>query len=179
MSKTVSVKRLEAILAAEKEGRLVIIPRNSDLILYQVEKALGFELYDWQKAYIIGESDWVMPGRGNGRTTAYILRTLLRAGEEPIKLWEKQHVPIRFTEIYEKLTDPKIGLKVRKVFFEKSEWLEYLRKSAQNSGHFIDDNTWEMDEEVSEYSSDTFPMKNDVGKCKFVEISEAATDEKE
>ncbi len=43
-----------------------------------VELALGFKLHSWQKEYIVGGSDDVVPhNRGNGKTTAHILRTIL------------------------------------------------------------------------------------------------------
>lgn len=45
--------------------------------LKKVEKALGIRLYDWQKDYIMLESDFVPDGRGNGKTLAFILRILL------------------------------------------------------------------------------------------------------
>lgn len=48
----------------------------------KIEKALGFKLYDWQKAYISLESDFVPEGRCVGATTAFILRWLLNYGEK-------------------------------------------------------------------------------------------------
>lgn len=42
-----------------------------------IEKALGFELYKWQKAYLLGETYEEPAGRRVGRTTAYIVKLLL------------------------------------------------------------------------------------------------------
>lgn len=43
----------------------------------KINKALGFELYDWQVAYIRGDSDYMPTGRANGKTLAFVLRQLL------------------------------------------------------------------------------------------------------
>lgn len=43
----------------------------------KINKALGFELYDWQVAYIRGDSDYMPTGRAKGKTVAFILRQLL------------------------------------------------------------------------------------------------------
>lgn len=50
----------------------------------QIENAFGFQLYDWQKDYILGKIDHRAGGRHNGNTFAYCLRLLLSEGE-PIK----------------------------------------------------------------------------------------------
>ncbi|MFJ7951542.1 hypothetical protein ACIQZG_08445 [Lysinibacillus sp. NPDC096418] len=42
-----------------------------------IEKALGFKLYDWQRAYLLEESYSEPTGRAVGRTTAYIVKLLL------------------------------------------------------------------------------------------------------
>lgn len=47
-----------------------------------IERALGFKLHGWQKAYISMESDYVPDERGCGSTTAFILRWLLNYGEK-------------------------------------------------------------------------------------------------
>lgn len=47
-----------------------------------IEKPLGFELYDWQKAYISMESNYIPSYRQCGATTAFILRHLLNYGEK-------------------------------------------------------------------------------------------------
>lgn len=49
----------------------------ADRLIKHIEQALGFELYEWQRLYII-TGIWQPPeGRLHGRTTAYILRLLL------------------------------------------------------------------------------------------------------
>ncbi len=45
--------------------------------LKKVEKALGIKLYDWQRDYIMLDSDFIPDGRRNGKTLAFILRILL------------------------------------------------------------------------------------------------------
>lgn len=70
---------------AKEENRLVILPSKSEEIIRIVEVALRFKLHDWQKAYITGESGYVMPGRQSGGTTAYMLKLCLSEGE-PIDL---------------------------------------------------------------------------------------------
>lgn len=45
----------------------------ADRLIKHIEQALGFELYEWQRLYII-TGIWQPPeGRLHGRTTAYIL----------------------------------------------------------------------------------------------------------
>ncbi|HHY26432.1 MAG TPA: hypothetical protein GX523_06740 [Desulfitobacterium dehalogenans] len=65
---------------AKSEGRLIILPSKSEEIIRIVELALRIKLYDWQKAYITGVSDYVMPGRVSGKTTAYMIRLCLSEG---------------------------------------------------------------------------------------------------
>lgn len=43
----------------------------------KINKALGFELYDWQVAYIRGDSDYMQTDRATGKTLAFVLRQLL------------------------------------------------------------------------------------------------------
>ena len=49
----------------------------SEKYFADINKALGIELYDWQKAYIRGDIDRVVGGRCNGNTLAFVLRQLL------------------------------------------------------------------------------------------------------
>lgn len=42
-----------------------------------IERALGFELYEWQKAYLLDEPYKEPSGRAVGRTVAYIVKLLL------------------------------------------------------------------------------------------------------
>lgn len=43
----------------------------------EIEKTFGFDLYDWQKDYLIGKTDNMPNERKSGRTFAYIVRFLL------------------------------------------------------------------------------------------------------
>lgn len=65
-------------------------------IIRAVEQALGYKLYDWQRAYLIDEPikiDIRMTGRMQGHTTAYILKLLLEDIEaEPINLTNQRAV---------------------------------------------------------------------------------------
>ena len=49
----------------------------SEKYFSKINKALGIELRDWQKAYIRGDSDLLLGGRGSGKTLAFVLRQLL------------------------------------------------------------------------------------------------------
>lgn len=55
-----------------------------DELIQKIEKAFGFSLHDWQKAYIKDESDFISGGRGNGKTFAVCLKLLL-TNEQTIK----------------------------------------------------------------------------------------------
>ena len=62
----------------------------ADRLIKHIEQALGFELYEWQRLYII-TGIWQPPeGRLHGRTTAYILRLLLDQSK-PLLLYELQY----------------------------------------------------------------------------------------
>lgn len=57
------------------------------ILIGQIERALRIELYDWQRLYII-TGIWQPPeGRQQGKTLAYILRTLLDKSK-PLLLYE-------------------------------------------------------------------------------------------
>lgn len=59
----------------------------ADRLIKHIEQVLGFELYEWQRLYII-TGIWQPPeGRLHGRTTAYILRLLLDQSK-PLLLYE-------------------------------------------------------------------------------------------
>lgn len=45
-------------------------------LLERIERALGFNLYEWQKEYILGRLNTSPCGRLQGKTTAHILRQL-------------------------------------------------------------------------------------------------------
>lgn len=70
---------------ARKEAAAIAIAIN------QIERALGIELYEWQRLYII-TGIWQPPeGRIQGRTLAYILRLLLD-NSKPLLLYEPAEV---------------------------------------------------------------------------------------
>lgn len=48
-----------------------------DELIQKIEKAFGFSLHDWQKAYLKDESVFISGGRGNGKTFAICLKFLL------------------------------------------------------------------------------------------------------
>lgn len=56
----------------------------TEQIIPLIEKALGFELYENQKSYLLGKSGMV-GGRVTGKTTAYCVKLLLTDGE-PLNL---------------------------------------------------------------------------------------------
>lgn len=104
-------------------------PLNSDpgleKILREVEKALGFKLFIWQKTFI---ERGVF--RQYGETTARILRDLLSVWEKPLdytgfpgsKIEEFYRKETR--EIKEKLNGT--GIETREVFFNQKEKAEYM-----------------------------------------------------
>lgn len=53
-------------------------------LIPKIEEAFGFQLYDWQKDYLLGKSVQRAGGRKEGNTFAYCLKFLLIDGE-PIK----------------------------------------------------------------------------------------------
>ena len=86
-----SPEELAELAKAKVEGRLVILPTKSEEIIRIVEFALKIKLYDWQKAYITGASDYVMPGRVSGKTTVYMIKLCLSEGD-PIDLTKREIV---------------------------------------------------------------------------------------
>lgn len=50
-------------------------------LIPKIEKAFGFQLYDWQKEYLLGKTNHRLGGRRNGKTFAYCLKLLLSDGE--------------------------------------------------------------------------------------------------
>lgn len=70
---------------ARKEAAAVAI------VIKGIERALGIELYEWQRLYII-TGIWQPPeGRVQGRTLAYILRLLLD-NSKPLLMYEAAEV---------------------------------------------------------------------------------------
>lgn len=58
-------------------------------MLFKIEDIFGFELYDWQKAYLTGLRSTVTSHRCKGNTFAYCLRLLL-CNTEDIVVTRKQ-----------------------------------------------------------------------------------------
>ena len=94
-----------------------------------VEKALGFQLFSWQKEYIdlgCGYAD-----RRTGRTTAQILHHLLNIDEKPIDfsmppLTRREAIAKQnYRDIWEKLRDA--GIPTRAVFWNKED-KEFYKK---------------------------------------------------
>ncbi|MGE4272078.1 MAG: hypothetical protein AB7E31_04310 [Desulfitobacterium sp.] len=79
------LKDYAEMVEARNNNRLVLLPSKAYEIIRIIEKAMKFKLYDWQKAYILGVTNYVQPGRVSGKTTAYMLRLCLSEGE-PIDL---------------------------------------------------------------------------------------------
>jgi hypothetical protein len=137
MAQDISLNRLDEILRAEKDGRLIILPCRNDEIIHAIEISLRIKLNDWQKAYIFGSSSYLMPGRMTGRTTAYMLRLILSSEETPIYLFrqrilrevcDEDHGPIYYDwfkqqlkDIYWILSNPCLKLKLRKIYFSEKE----------------------------------------------------------
>ena len=55
-----------------------------DALIQKIEKAFGFSLHDWQKAYMKDESDFILGGCRNEKTFAVCLKLLL-TNEQTIK----------------------------------------------------------------------------------------------
>lgn len=108
---------------------------NTEEIILTIEKAIGIELYEWQKDYIFEKPKSIYPGgRQNGRTTAYMIKLILSKGD-PIHLykreallsvlddipgeiyimWFKHHLRM----LYSLLMDT--GLELRKIYFNWEE----------------------------------------------------------
>ena len=72
------LKEENANLRKILEGTL---PAKWQKVLFIVDKALGLELYDWQRRYIAGVGTCIPCGRGDGKTLAYILKLILNPGK--------------------------------------------------------------------------------------------------
>lgn len=104
-----------------------------DQVLIDIEGVLGFELYDWQKDYILGKRYDGYTGRRSGRTTAYMIRLMLSEGP-PINLYitkellsildgsygPSYHVWFRreFRNLYRKFYNSPLRPMLRPVLFE-------------------------------------------------------------
>jgi len=72
------IGKVKAWIQRRKEKRRAIKEQQAAAeLIERIEQALGIELYNWQRLYII-TGKWQPPqGRQQGRTLAYILRLLL------------------------------------------------------------------------------------------------------
>lgn len=96
----------------------------------EVEKAMGFKLFIWQKAYILfGEF------RQMGATTAEILRDLLNVSAEPIDYSghpANNREDFHRRELREiKLKLDEAGIPTRTVFFSKGEKRAYMMRKER------------------------------------------------
>lgn len=135
MSKLLNPRVVE-LMEADAEGRVVVLPSRADEQRLGVERALEVKLFDWQVAYIWGESHYLMPGRGTGKTFAQIIKLCLSEGC-PIILRGDVHTNVdglgifmsfenyrwfrsEVMRIYQKLSMYQVpGL--RKIYFSKAE----------------------------------------------------------
>ena len=131
-----------------------------------VEKALGFQLFSWQKEFIdlgCGYAD-----RRTGKTTAQILRQLLQIDEKPIDFSRpapsKRIDIVRqdFRDIWEKLRDA--GFDVRPVFWSKEDKKKYEIESMNKFDPYKYARTW-----LDEYEKGECP---DCNNCKHLEFTE-------
>lgn len=139
----ISNDRMNELYTADQEGRIIILPTKRDAQVLAINEALSINLYDWQIAYIFGSSDYIMPGRGTGKTLAHILRTLLSdgdaikfygdykyefidmAGAHPGYItWYKRE----FQEVEYRLRNYGAPLKLRKVYYLESAYKKDMEK---------------------------------------------------
>lgn len=52
----------------------------TDTTIHEVEEIFGFALYDWQKNYLLGKTNYRSSARCNGNTFIYCVRLLLSDG---------------------------------------------------------------------------------------------------
>lgn len=72
--------RLVELMKADEEGRIVVLPTKVDEQRFCIERALNIRLFDWQVAYIWGNSSYMMPGRATGKTLAQIIKLCVSKG---------------------------------------------------------------------------------------------------
>lgn len=98
--------------------------------LAEVEKALGFKLFIWQKTFI---ERGVF--RQSGATTAEILRDLLNVNASPLDYTRPLHSNMeRFYREETKNIKEKLdaaGIPTRTVFFSHQEKVEYIKKERK------------------------------------------------
>lgn len=108
-------------LTAYEKTRLVERTKAA-LIRAKEEDGLGFELYEWQRLYII-TGIWQPPeGRLHGRTTAYILRLLLDQSK-PLLLYE-------FSQVAAYADNPFMGRQYQPVPMQYAGWFRHEIRSV-------------------------------------------------
>lgn len=127
--------RMIELAEADAQGRVIILPTKAQEQRFLVERALQIKLFDWQVAYIWGESRYLMPGRATGKTLANVIRVCLSQGE-PLHMYpsgEHQwvcdgvHGPeyLRIYRSYVREVYQKLqlygGLKLRTIYFSSTE----------------------------------------------------------
>ena len=140
-----TLKDYSSLIQAKNENRLVMLPSKSEEIIRIVEVALRLKLYDWQKAYITGAADYVMPGRQSGATTAYMIKLCLSDGEsiylttlnEIDRYADGNYGPSYSDWLKNNLWDVYCklkrigGLKLRKIYFHKREVANDAQKNSR------------------------------------------------
>lgn len=139
--------RILELLDADAEGRVIILPTKAQEQRALVERALSIRLLDWQVAYIWGDSGYLMPGRGTGKTLAHVIRLCLSQGEplhmyrqgKHYQLCDEYHGPEYpgiFRE-YVRDTYMKLqlygGLELRTIYFSPAEAEAERRKYSEHS----------------------------------------------
>ena len=95
----------------------------ADRLIKHIEQALGFELYEWQRLYII-TGIWQPPeGRLHGRTTAYILRLLLDQSKPLLPMQYVGWFRHEIRSIYEQLRAA--GVPVREMITEQQRVISW------------------------------------------------------
>lgn len=116
---------------------------EENLLFEQVEQALGFKLFRWQKSYIISGKF-----RCYGKTLAECLRILLAFDGEPLDFSYKPK-NIKESIFREKLKEIEVKLKaagipIRRIFWNKKEKDEYEnRKYCMCHWNEVDD-SWDI-----------------------------------
>lgn len=72
-------------------------------LIQEIEKVFGFPLYDWQKAFLKDEIDFISNGRKNGKTFIVCLKILLTNDEKMKK--------VRFKQIFRWIQNQKKGVR--------------------------------------------------------------------
>lgn len=119
---------------AEEKRRAALQAR----IMYErncVETALQIKLFEWQVEYIWGNSPVLLPGRGSGKTLAYVIKLCLSEGrplymypggldqclcdaDQGPRYYQLFRAYVR--ETYQKLKRYR-GLKLRNIYFSQKE----------------------------------------------------------